>query len=102
MKIRFSPQALGQLEDIHDYLCQFNPRAAARLHNSILDDIERLAGQPLMGHIELMLEDLPGGYRSLVVGKRYKAVYRVSEQTVMIVTIHDCRRNPARLRKFLS
>ncbi len=102
MTIRFSPQALGQLEDIYEYLCQFNPRAAARLHNSILNDIERLAGQPLMGHIEPMLEDLPGDYRSLLVGKRYKAVYRVSEETVMIVTIHDCRRDPARLRRFLS
>jgi addiction module RelE/StbE family toxin len=102
MKIRFSPEALTILEEIYNYLHQFNPRAATRIHNSLLDDIERLADQPFMGHVEQLLDDLPGGYRSLLVGKRYKAVYRIEDEIITIVTIHDCRRDPARLHQLLS
>ncbi len=102
MNLLFFPNALRQLEDIYDYLRQFNPRAAARIHNSLLDDIERLTSQPLLGYVEPLLDDLPGGYRSLLVGKRHKALYRIEGDTIMVITIHDCRRNPARLRKLLS
>jgi integrase len=76
-----------------------NPRSAARIHSALLDDIELLADQPLLGYVEHVLEDLPCGYRSLVIGKKYKALYRIENENVIIVTIHDCRRNPARLRK---
>ncbi len=99
MTINFSTQALRQLEDIYEYLGKISPRAAARVHKALLDDIERLTSQPLMGHVEPLLDDLAGGYRSLFVGKRYKAVYRIEGEIVLIITLHDCRRNPARLRR---
>ncbi len=99
MILRFSALALNQLEDIYGYLNEYSPRAAARVHNSIPNDIELLTNEPRLGYVEPLLDDLPGGYRSLVVGKRYKALYRIEEESILIITIHDCRRNPARLRR---
>ncbi len=97
MKIVFSAWSLRELEEFYVYLNARDPRTAARIHNELLDDMERLAGQPLMGRIEPLLEHHPAEFRSLVIGKRHKAIYILKHDTVYIVDIRDCRRDPVRL-----
>jgi plasmid stabilization system protein ParE len=58
-----------------------------------------LAENPHAGRIELLLEDLPGGFRSFVVQKRHKVVYNIDGDTINVAFIWDCRRNPLTLRK---
>ncbi len=97
MKVVLSAWSVRKLEEYYNYLNALNPHAAEKNHNRLLDGIERLAAQPLMGRVEPTLEHHPAGFRSLVIGKRYKAIYIVKQDTVYIVDIWDCRRDPVRL-----
>ena len=58
-----------------------------------------LAKNPYAGPLESSVEDQVEVYRSLVVHKYYKLIYRVLEetQTVEIAAVWDVRRNPKTL-----
>ncbi len=49
MKVRYSKRALAQLEQIHTYIAQHNPRAAGRVLARIEELCEKLADFPGMG-----------------------------------------------------
>ena len=36
-------------------------------------------------------------YRSLIVRKLFKVVYRIEDKTIFIVAVFDCRQNPQKL-----
>jgi plasmid stabilization system protein ParE len=59
LSIRWSPEALADLEAALDYLAERNPRAAEKLATGILALVERLAREALDGP-EHVLE---GGHR---------------------------------------
>ena len=99
MIIKWYAKAAKDMDKIYDYYVKLNPRAAAMLYNKILDDVSVLKTQPFVAAIEQLLEDCPEGYRSLLVGKRYKVVYFIHMDTVIIVQIFDCRQNPLKLRR---
>lgn len=46
---------------------------------------------------ELLLEDMPIAYRSLVVHKHYKLIYHIEAETIYITALFDTRRDPASL-----
>ena len=58
-----------------------------------------LRSNPSMGIVEPLLADLPSNYRSIVVNKINKVVYRVLEDRIEISDIWDVRRNPETLAK---
>jgi len=98
MTVKWYIEALGDLDKIYAYYVKKNPRAAAMLYNKILDDVEILKTQPYVAAVEQLLADLPEGYRSLIAAKgKYKVVYFIHNETVLIVQVFDCRRNPKRL-----
>lgn len=47
-----------------------------------------------MAAVELLLEDEPIIYRSLVVTGTYKVIYYIGSNTVYIYDIWDCRQVP--------
>ena len=49
MKVRYSPRALAQLEEIHTSIAEYNPRAAAAVVARIQDLCEKLGEFPGMG-----------------------------------------------------
>lgn len=53
-----------------------------------------LADSPHLGPIEPLLADLPYTYRSLVVGRLNKIVYRITDNYIEIVDLWDTRREP--------
>ena len=99
MKIKISENAEKHLDSIFDFICKENEKAAIDTYNTILDKIDFLAKQPKMAAIELLLEEFPCEYRSLVVMKKYKVVYFIKDEIVHISAIWDCRRNPGSLVK---
>jgi plasmid stabilization system protein ParE len=102
MKVILLPKALSRLDEIFDWIkITNNENSAAKVYNSILDELEVLERQPKMAAIESILEDLPKQFRSLIVNRKYKAVYYIEEQkdTVFVATIWDCRQNPDNLTK---
>ena len=99
MKIKISRNAEKHLDSIFDFICQDNEKAAIDIYNIILDQIDFLAKQPKMAAIELLLENFPREYRSLVVMRKYRVVYFIEDEIVHISAIWDCRRNPDSLVK---
>ncbi len=61
-----------------------------------------LAQHPKLGKKEPLLDDIPGEYRSLVVARRYKIVYRIVEEGIFVIAVFDCRRDPDALRRSVT
>jgi plasmid stabilization system protein ParE len=99
MKIVWLQNASRSLDDSFEFLEALNPRAAAKVYNDILDELERLARMPMMAPIEQMLDDEPLAFRSLIARKRYKIIYFVKDETLFVADIWDCRQNPQTLKE---
>ena len=56
-----------------------------------------LADNPNLGSIEPLLSDLPTTYRSVVVTKLNKMVYRILDDCIEVADIWDTRREPSTL-----
>jgi len=102
MNIIYSRKATQTLDAIYEFLNRKSARAAAAIHNEILDEIDRLLLFPQMAPIEQELDNRSFVYRGLVIRHTYKVIYRIEEQTIYIVDIWDCRRNPSTLQKGIS
>jgi toxin ParE1/3/4 len=88
MEVRWSEDALGDLEAIQDYLLDENPAAAARMVAVLREAAARLAQLPRRGR--------PGrwaGTRELVVvGTPYILPYRVRGKVVEILRVFHAKR----------
>jgi len=102
MRIEFSEHAEQQLNDIFDFLSLKNESAAVRIYNDILDQIEKLLSFPQMAAIEPILEEEPEIYRSLVANRQYKVIYYVEAESIHIVDIWDCRRDPDQMKESIK
>ena len=94
MTVVWSPRAIRHLADLRAYIARDNPDAAARIADTLLTSVERLAGLPNLGR--------PGrvsGTREFVVpGTPYVIPYRPRGQRLEIIAVfHGRRRWPQRL-----
>lgn len=96
MKLKWLPIATIHADNCYDFLAQINKKAALKVYRKMTEGAALLARNPYAGPLESSLEDQVGTYRSLVVHKHYKLIYRVMEetQTVEIAAVWDIRRNP--------
>jgi plasmid stabilization system protein ParE len=99
MKVIWLRFAAENLERLYGSLKEFSPKAAATLYNDILDEVAKLGAFPQMAPVESLLAKEPEVFRSLVVCRRYKIVYFIENETVKIVDVWDCRRDPKALVK---
>ena len=87
MTILWSPQAIGHLADLREYLARDNPDAAGRVAATLLTAIERLAELPGLGR--------PGritGTRELVVPRTPHVIpYRLRGDGVEIIAVFHGR-----------
>lgn len=81
------------------FLQRESRQTAATLHNDILNEIDRLASFPEMALVEPLLESEAETFRSLVLKRRYKAIYVIEGETVNTVDIWDCRQDPEILKQ---
>lgn len=89
MTVRWTPNAAGDLEHVYRYIALDNARAADATIRAILEGIETLKRQPLMGR-----EGRVKGTRELVF-LPYVVVYRVGRSTLdVLAVIHGSRRWP--------
>ncbi len=95
--ILWTKPAKNDLQDIYDYLAEFDEEAAFRVVTRILDKAEILkAGFTEIGQREPLLTHKTDVYRYLVEGN-YKIIYRVKGNRVIIDTVFDVRQNPDKL-----
>jgi plasmid stabilization system protein ParE len=100
MKVVWLAAAESQLEDIYEFEARRNPVYAARVYNDIVDAADRYLVLPASTAREPSLDDLPGEYRRFIVMRKYKIIYRFDSARgrVVVVSVWDCRRDPAMLR----
>jgi addiction module RelE/StbE family toxin len=89
VQVIWSPAALREITDIHRYIAQFNPSAAARLVDELLaagDSLETFPnrGRPVAGT----------ALRELTVIHPYIIRYRVAGDHVRILRVRHGRRQP--------
>lgn len=84
-KLRYSPDALNDLDEIFDYIQNElqNPAAAQRTVTGILNAVEKLRDFPEMGSLLSSVTGIESDYRHLVCGS-YIAFYRVDDANVFI------------------
>ncbi|MEG0758466.1 MAG: type II toxin-antitoxin system RelE/ParE family toxin [Raoultibacter sp.] len=93
MKIRYTPAAIHDLDEIEAYIRDVlvNPTAALDVISSIADDIELLKEQPLLGaeFSSKIKRDIRERY---LISGNYIVVYAV-EGLISILRIRDTRTN---------
>ena len=95
MVLTWLEPAKESLKEITDYYKgKYSTRSAQKIVNQIIMAVKKLKDFPQMAAVELLLEDEPLIYRSLVVTSTYKVVYYIDSETVYIYDIWDCRQSP--------
>ncbi|MCP3959869.1 MAG: type II toxin-antitoxin system RelE/ParE family toxin [bacterium] len=84
MKVRWMPLALGQVQEIVDYIKQDKPEAAGRWADAVFDLVEGLAAFPKKGRVipEAGREEI----RELFHGD-YRIIYRLDEELISILSV---------------
>ena len=94
LRIRYTQQAMDDLDAIFDYICLDNPDAARKMLQAFRTGIEKLDATPYLG--AALRTDSPimisSGYRYIVVSP-YLVFYRVVDQEVRIGRILHSRQD---------
>jgi plasmid stabilization system protein ParE len=91
MKLRFAPRAEKDLGEIHDYIAGYDPAAADRVRQAILDKAQVIARQPSLG----MPSSGSKFLRSVLVGRyQYRIHYSLGTEEVSIIHIRHTARRP--------
>ena len=99
--LKWTPQALADVQRLHRFLVDKNPDAAKRAVRSIRAGVEILASQPRIGH---PADDMDPEYREWLIpfGQRgYPVLYRIEGEAVILLAIRHGREagyNNANLR----
>ena len=98
MIITWSQKARESASEISIYIfSEFGSKASNKFLQSIEKTINVLKCNPFAGRIEPLLCGSKNDYRSLVVNKINKLVYRIENDTIVIVALWDTRREPKKL-----
>lgn len=91
MKIKWLRQALRNLEQVQEYLADYNLEASRETIKKIQSAVSQLADYPLMGR-----EGRVAGTRELVISQTpYIIIYRVKRDAVEILRVlHTAKRYP--------
>lgn len=98
MRIAWLKDAVDDLENIYRFVAEQSETSAVKLYNHIYDQVEKLMAFPEMGVIEPLLSKKTSTYRSLIVKRSYKIVYKYEKEIVFIIAVWDCRQNPKKLK----
>ena len=94
VEVKWSPQAVEDLEGILDYIGKDSPLFAARFAEQILHAVESLQHDPERGRMVPEKDD--SSMREIFL-KRYRIIYRIQEYFVEVITIIHGSRNSLNL-----
>ena len=95
MRVRWNNQAKIRLRQTANYIRkEFGPQAKVEFMDEVKRTNALLSLNPSLGPRERYLEDMPSKYRSVVVRKHNKIVYRVVDDHIEVVAFWDTRREP--------
>ena len=87
MKLRWTPRAVADLEEISDYLIAVSPQAWEHLLLRVERLTEAILDFPLMGKAGLV----PGTREFVLSGTPYILVFELKDDSVVILSVRDGR-----------
>jgi addiction module RelE/StbE family toxin len=87
MKLRWTPRAVADLEEISDYLAAASPQAWEHLLLRVERLTEAIQDFTLMGKVGLV----PGTREFVLSGTPYILVFQLKDDSVVIVSVRDGR-----------
>ena len=84
-EVKWTPQALDDLEAICLFIARDAPQVAAVFAQSAFRATERLTNFPRSGRVVPELNDQ--NFREIVLGN-YRLIYRIRQDEVQILTVH--------------
>jgi toxin ParE1/3/4 len=87
----FHPEAYADLEDLRNYIAQYNPDAADRVITEIFAAIRGLVPFPDQGHRR---PDLTSRPLRFILVREYLIVYAPEEKPLWVVAVMHVRRSP--------
>ena len=98
MKVIWMPLAKEALRDTSAYIRnEFGKKIRDEFILEVRHTSHLIGNNPFIGKTEPLLNELPDGYRSIVVSRLNKIVYRVLEDCIEISDFWNCRRSPETL-----
>lgn len=98
MRIEISDKADARLQATAEYIKdEFGRSSEQKFKAKFRETISILATNPYLGPVEPLLANRTTTYRSVVVAKVNKVVYRIVDDRIEIADIWDCRREPKAL-----
>ena len=102
IKLIWLPKAFADIERIYNWHSVHSQQGANRLLKRIFTTADTLSVFPTAGRIESHLQRAEKTYRSIVVDKRYKLIYRIGNNGTLVITqgIWPCKRDPQFMSSF--
>ena len=98
MKVILSNRAKGEILQTARYINkEFGRRSKESFLRKVRETRLLLEDNPYLGPVEPLLADRPTTYRSVVVAKVNKIVYRIMDDRIEIAAFWDTRREPQAL-----
>ena len=98
MKVEIKPNAIRRMNrSIRLVYGKASNETRERIADRVFDAIDRLRDHPGSGQYEPWLDILQMKHRRLVVGK-FKIVYRISNELIIVTDIFDARQDPKRMK----
>ena len=96
--IVYSPEALRDLDQTWEHIFEelFNPDAAQRIVQMVLDTVDLFCEQPFLGTMLSVVTDVESDYRFLVC-EHYLAFYRIEDQGIYIDRVLHEKQNYIRV-----
>lgn len=98
LPVRWAPKAKQSLDEIYDYIAEDSVDAAKRVKKSLIHLGGSLGHFPEKYSREEFLADQQENYRS-VSKWRYKLIYEVTDNYIIIVDVFNTSQNPSKIRK---
>ena len=89
MQIIWTQEALNRLTDIENYISKDSPNRAITFINYLIDQGESLKDHPKIGHV---VQELGNENIRELIAKKYRIIYRVSQNRVEILTVFEGHR----------
>ena len=89
--LKWTPQALADVQRLHRFLADKNPGAAIRAVQTIREGVRILASQPRIGH---PADDLDAEYREWLIPfgqSGYLVLYRIDAGAVILLAVRHGR-----------
>ena len=95
MRYEWTDYAKRQRDEIAKYIFdRFGEQSVVKFRNDVDQAVDMILRFPSIGAIDPLFTDRSVTYRSVVVDKLSKMVYRVEDDVIYIAAMWDCRREP--------